>query len=143
MKDKRSKETKKIEDLEHQLMRALADYANLQRRLEEEKKAVTKFANTVLLVKFLDILDNLETAQKTIQSEGLELVIRKFKELLISENVEEIPAEGASFDPNLHEGIGMIEGEKDGEIGEVVQNGYQIEGRVIRPARVRVTQKAL
>src|SRR3989344_5225093 len=107
MKDKRSKETKKIEDLEHQLMRALADYANLQRRLEEEKKAVTKFANTVLLVKFLDILDNLEAAQKTINSEGLELVIRKFRDVLASENVEEISAEGVNFDPNLHEGIGM------------------------------------
>lgn len=142
MKDKRSKEEKKIEDLEHQLKRALADYANLQRRLEEEKKSITKFANTVLLVKFLDILDNLEAAQKTINSEGLELVIRKFRDVLASENVEEISTEGVNFDPNLHEGIGMIKGKNDGEIGEIVQKGYQIEGKVIRPARVRVTQKA-
>jgi len=143
MKEKKSKEDKKVQDLEHQLKRALADYANLQRRFEDEKKSVTKFANTVLLVKFLDILDNLEAAQKTIQSEGLDLVIRKFKDLLASENVEEISTEGAGFDPNLHEGVGMIEGEKEGEVGEVVQKGYQIEGKVLRPARVRVTQKAV
>ncbi len=143
MKDKKSKEEKKVESLEHQLKRALADYANLQRRLEEEKKSVTRFANTILLVKFLDILDHLEAAQKTINSEGLDLVIRKFKDLLASEKVEEISTEGGKFDPNLHEGIGMIEGERDGEIGEVVQKGYQIENKVIRPARVRVTQKAL
>jgi len=142
MKEKKSKADKKVQDLEHQLKRALADYANLQRRFEDEKKSVTKFANTLLLVKFLDILDNLEAAQKTIQSEGLDLVIRKFKDLLTGENVTEIATTGANFDPNLHEGIGMIEGERDGEIGEVVQKGYQIEGKVIRPARVRVTQKA-
>ena len=142
MKEKKSKETKKIQTLENQLKRALADYANLQRRLEEEKKTVTKFANTVLLVRFLDILDNLEVAQKTINSEGLELVIRKFKDLLASENVKEISTDGARFDPNLHEGVGMIDGEKDGEIGEVVQKGYQIEDKVIRPARVRVTKKS-
>ncbi len=142
MKEKKSKETKKIEDLENQLKRALADYANLQRRLEDEKKAVTRFGNTLLIVKFLDILDHLEEAQKTIQSEGLDLVIKKFKDLLRSENVEEISTEEKNFDPNLHEGIGMVEGETDGKIGEVLQRGYQIEGKVIRPARVRVTQKA-
>ena len=135
MKAKQSKET------EHQLKRALADYANLQRRFEEEKKLVTKFANVVLLVKFLDILDNLEAAQKTLNSDGLELVIRKFKDLLKSEGVEEISAGGANFDPNLHEGVGMVEGNDDGKVGEVLQKGYSLEGKVIRPARVRVTQK--
>jgi molecular chaperone GrpE len=142
MKEKKTKESKKVEELEQQLKRALADYANLQRRFEEEKKTVTKFANTVLLVKFLDILDNLQEAQKTINSEGLALVIRKFNDLLSGENVKEISATGEEFDPNLHEGIGMVEGERDGEVAEVLQKGYQIEGKVIRPARVRVTQKA-
>jgi len=142
MKEKKSKEEdKKHQDLQNQLKRALADYSNLQRRFEEEKKSVTKFANIVLINKFLDVLDDLEAAQKTIKSEGLDLVIKKFKEVLASENVEEIVAEGETFDPNLHEGVGFIEGKENGKVGEVLQKGYKIEGKVIRPARVRVTKK--
>lgn len=135
----KKKSESKTDQTQDQLKRALADYANLLKRTEEEKKAVVKFANVVLISKLLDILDDLEAAQKTIDSSGLELVIKKFKDLLLSEGVKEINAEKVDFDPNLHEGIAVIEGEKDGQVAEVLQKGYEIEGRVIRPARVKVT----
>lgn len=133
------KDSEKTTELEAQLKRALADYANLQKRTEEEKKAVVKFGNVVLMAKFLDILDHLEEAQKTINSEGLGLVIKKFKDILASEGINEIPTEGVGFDPAKHEGIATVEGEKEGEIDEVLQKGYELDGKVIRPARVRVT----
>jgi len=128
-------------ELENQLRRALADYANLQKRVEEEKRTVVKFGNAVLVAKFLDILDGLEATQKAHEVEGLDLVIRKFKDILAGENVQEIPTEG-QFDPLLHEGIGVVEGENDGEIAEVFQKGYTMGEKVLRPARVKVTQKA-
>lgn len=142
MKKHTKKETDNYQELELQLKRALADYANLQKRSEEEKKLTFKFANAVLLVKFLDILDHLEEAQKTIKSEGLELVIRKFKDILNSEGVKEISTEKVEFDPNLHEGIATVEGEKDNEIVEVLQKGYELNGRILRPARVKITRAA-
>lgn len=142
MKKTKKDTDNKTSELESQLKRALADYANLQKRTEEEKKAVVKFGNVVLIAKFLDILDHLEEAQKTINSEGLELVIKKFKDNLDSEGVNEISTQGEVFDPVKHEGIATVEGEKDGEIAQVLQKGYELDGKVIRPARVRVTTAA-
>ena len=133
------KDNDKTAEIEAQLKRALADYANLQKRTEEEKKTVIKFANVVLTAKFLDILDHLEEAQKTINSEGLDLVIKKFKDTLVSEGVSEISTQGVDFDPAKHEGIATVEAESAGEIAEVLQKGYELDGKVIRPARVRVT----
>ena len=142
MKKKEALEAKlqdKCEELEHQLKRALADYANLQKRTEEEKKNLAKFSNAVLISKLLEVVDGLEAAQKAHPSDGLDLITKKFKDILASEGVEEI-ATDSDFNPELHEGIAMVPGEKNGEIAEVVQKGYAIEGRIIRPARVKVTQ---
>jgi molecular chaperone GrpE len=136
---KAGKQDNKNVELENQLKRALADYANLQKRVEEEKKTVIKFANAVLLAKFLEVLDNLEAAQKAHPNEGLDLVLRKFKDILEAENVKEVPTDG-SFNPELHEGIVTVEGEKDGEIAEVLQKGYLLGDKVLRPARVKVTK---
>ena len=136
---KKTKPEDKNSELENQLKRALADYANLQKRIEDEKKTLIGFANAVLLAKFLDVLDNLEAAQKNIGSEGLDLVVKKFKDVLASEGVKEIPAEG-DFNPHLHEGIATVEGEKDDQIAEVLQKGYFLGERVLRPARVKVTR---
>lgn len=137
-----TKNSEKILELESQLKRALADYSNLQKRSEEEKKIFVKFANIVLINKFLDVLDNLEEAQKTLHSQGLDLVVKKFKDALASEGVKEIAAVGTDFNPNHHEGIAMVAGKKEGEIAEVLQKGYEIDGKVIRPARVKVTTTA-
>ncbi|HSX58463.1 MAG TPA: nucleotide exchange factor GrpE [Candidatus Saccharimonadales bacterium] len=140
-KKKDDKNNERIKSLEEQLKRALADYQNLQKRTEEEKKQVIKFGNTLLIVKFLEILDHLEAAQKNLNDQGLELVIRRFKELLASENIKEIESEGASFDPNFHEAVAIVEGEEDGQITEVMQPGYFLDDKVIRPSRVKVIKK--
>jgi molecular chaperone GrpE len=136
-------ENPEVDRLRDQLQRALADYANLARRVEEEKKAVVKFANVVLLAKFLEVLDALESAQKVIASEGLEFVIQKFEAILASEAIKEIPAIGANFDPNAHEAVDTIVGEDDGKIVEVLEKGYELDGKVIRPARVKVSKKQI
>lgn len=141
-KEKKDKANEKIKQLEDQLKRALADYANLKKRAEEERQTVVKFANTVLIVKFLEILDNLETAQKNLNDQGLELIIKKFKDTLASENIKEIEAENKLFDPNLHEAISLVDGEEDNQIVEILQKGYELDGKVLRPARVKVTKNS-
>ncbi len=141
-KGKHDKAAEKIKNLEDQLKRALADYQNLQKRTEEEKKQIVRFANTVLIVKFLEILDHLEEAQKSLQDQGLELIIRRFKEILLAENITEIGSEGENFDPSLHEAIAVVDGPDQDKIAEVLQRGYKIEDKVIRPARVKVAKKS-
>lgn len=128
-------------ELENQLRRTLADYQNLERRIEEERKLLSKLSAALLIEKLLPVLDNLENAQKHLQDPGLELVIKQFKETLESEGVSEINAEGEIFDPNIHEAIEAEAGEEDNKVVRVLAKGYRIEDKVIRPARVVVTKK--
>jgi len=138
----KEKKQPQLEELRAQLQRALADYANLSRRVEEEKKAVIRFANVVLIAKFLGVLDSLEAAQKIIGSEGLELVVQKFRGVVESEGVKEITVKpGEAFNPNYHEAVETVVGAEDGKVVEVVEKGYGLEGKVIRPARVKVSKK--
>lgn len=128
-------------ELEDMLKRTLADYQNLERRVEGERKILSRLSAIILIEKFLPVLDNLENAQKHLNDEGLEMVIKQFKEILDQEGVEEIPAQGQDFDPNLHEAVETTEGENANKIVKVLTKGYKIEDRVIRPAKVMVERK--
>lgn len=132
---------KEVEDIKNQFKRALADYSNLQKRVEEEKKTLVKFANAGLLVKMLSVLDSLEAAAKLMQSEGLDLTIKKFKDVLATEGVKEIEIEVKGFDPLFHEAVEVVKGNEDDKVVEVVEKGYTLEGRVLRPAKVKVSKK--
>ena len=122
---------------EDKYIRALADYQNLEKRVEREKDGFVKFANVVLVLKMLPVLDNLERASKHLGDPGIELVIKQFKEALALEGVSEIPAEGAEFDPEHHEAIEKIAG-AEGQIMEVLEKGYRLGDKVIRPAKVKI-----
>ena len=69
-----------LENVKKQLKRALADYSNLQKRFEEEKKLIVQYANATLLLKLIGVFDSLEQAGKHLENEGLNLSIKKFKE---------------------------------------------------------------
>lgn len=140
-KAKKVKTDSKHEELENQLRRTLADYQNLERRIEEERKLLSRLSAALLIEKLLPVLDNLENAQKHLADPGLELVIKQFKETLESEGVAEITAEGQEFDPNLHEAIEAETGEEENKVVKVVAKGYKIEDKVIRPARVVVSKR--
>lgn len=129
-------------ELEDMLKRTLADYQNLERRIEEERRMLSKLSSLLLIEKLLPVLDNLENAQAHIKDEGLEMVIKQFKEVLASEGVTEIQAEGQKFDPTLHEATDVTEGPDEGRIVKVVNKGYMVENKVIRPAKVIVIRKS-
>lgn len=131
---------KREQELEIQLKRTLADYQNLERRIEAERKLLGELSTIVLIEKFLPILDNLENAQKHLNDQGLALVIKQFNDTLTSEGVVEIVSEGQDYDPNLHEAIETVEGSEDGKIMKVLAKGYKMGDRVIRAAKVSVVK---
>lgn len=127
-------------ELENQLRRTLADYQNLERRIEEERKLLSKLSAALLIEKLLPVLDNLENANVHLKDQGLDLVIKQFKDILNQEGVQEIEAQGQEFDPKYHEAIDAEEGNEENRVVRVVTKGYKIEDKVIRPSRVVVSK---
>jgi molecular chaperone GrpE len=125
--------------------RAQADFINYKRRAEQEKEEIGNFANSVLMLKLLPILDDWERALASIPDElaklswvdGVRLIERKFRGILEAEGLSPIKALGEPFDPNLHEAAMQGKG-KEGIVVEELQKGYKFHDRVIRPSKVVV-----
>lgn len=132
----------KIRDLESNWRRALADYKNLERRVNEERASVMAFSNLLLLERLIPVLDNLENLCAHLKDQGLDIITKELRNLIMDEGVEEIKALDASFDPTTMEASEVVEGE-DGKVMEVVNKGYKLQDKVIRPARVKVGKKKL
>jgi molecular chaperone GrpE len=142
--------TEKITALEDSLLRAKADFQNLRRRSMIERAEATQFANAELMRALLPVLDDLERAQAAAESgdqphpivEGMRLVYEKFMKVLGEHGLEPIDALGQPFDPEVHEAL-MRQKAQHLPPGMVVQEaarGYRLRERVIRPAKVIVTQ---
>ncbi len=129
--------------------RAAADMQNLKRRTEQERFDVGRLANASLVINLLPLMDDLERALHEVDVklagltwiDGIRLIYRKFEVVLQNAGVSEIEADGQQFDPNVHEAIGEAPGE-EGKIVSVVQRGYKLGDRVIRPAMVIVGKGA-
>ena len=134
---KKSVKVEKLVDLELKWKRALADYANLEKRIDKEKEVFVKFSNAQLLQSLLPVLDDLERAGQHLKDQGLNLAISKFKEVLQKENLEEIKAQGEEFNPELMEAIEIVKGPKN-RVVEVVNKGYLLNNKVLRVAKVKV-----
>jgi molecular chaperone GrpE len=125
--------------------RAQADFINYKRRSEQEGEETRKFANTVLLLSILPILDDLERALASIPSrmaklswvDGVRLIQRKLQTTLEAQGLSQIKALGEPFDPTLHEAARLGKGEDGIVIGEL-QKGYKLHDRVILPSKVVV-----
>lgn len=125
-------------------LRALADMANFRRRMQERAREAIEEERARLLREFLALGDHLERAlafqEQPGLREGLRATWEEFRRFLEKEGVEEVPAEGERFDPQLHEAVGVVEegGEEAGKVVQQVQKGYRYRGRLLRPARVIV-----
>jgi len=125
--------------------RAQADYINYKKRVEQESSEYVKTANLILIQELLPILDDFERAFNSLPSDlvgltwldGIILVQRKLVASLEAHGVSEISALGETFDPSLHEAVTQAEGE-EGKVLEVLQKGYKLYERVIRPTMVVV-----
>jgi molecular chaperone GrpE len=125
--------------------RAQADYVNYKRRAEQDKEEISQFANSILVLNLLPILDDWERALASTPDdqadhswvEGIRLIERKLRGVLESQGLSPIEAVGQPFDPTLHEAAMQGRGE-EGIVVEELQKGYKFRDRVIRPSKVVV-----
>jgi len=128
-------------------LRSQAEFQNYRKRIERDNEMTYISMKGDIVKKILPVLDDLERALQNRSAEdawanGIELVARKFQNMLESEGIKKIEALGVEFDPNFHEAISHepADGAHSGHVIGVVQNGYMFGERVIRPALVRVAQ---
>jgi molecular chaperone GrpE len=127
--------------------RTQADFQNFRKRVDRDNDSFRASTKGDIIKKVLPVLDDLERALQNRPADdawasGIELVVRKFQNILEMEGVKKIEAKGLAFDPNFHEAISHEPSEEveSGCVIDVVQNGYVIGERVVRPALVRVAQ---
>jgi molecular chaperone GrpE len=125
--------------------RALAEFQNYRKRIERDRVTEQVGMKGELIKRVLPALDDLERALQNRPADdawagGIELIQRKLQAILEAEGVKRIEAEGRQFDPSFHEAISQepVEGAESGQVVEVMQQGYMLGDRVVRPAQVRV-----
>lgn len=153
LKSHHEKQTKESEEQQEQFLRLQAEFENFRRRSLKEKQESLKFGHQNLVKDLLSVVDNLERAlshgaenagaeAKGIL-DGVELVHREVLGALAKHAVSEIEAEGKTFDPAVHEAMGQI---PNGDVSpntvlQVLQKGYVIHDRMLRPSRVLVSRE--
>jgi len=129
------------EDYKAKYLRALADYQNYERRVQDQRGELIKSANRELILKLISFLDDLDRAELFITDKSLAHVKDSFYKILSSEGLEEIQVLEKEFDPYTSEVIDMVPGEKDNIVVEVLRKGYTLNGSIVRVAQVRVSKK--
>lgn len=134
-----------LEQMNDKLLRTLAEYDNYRKRSVKERESIYPEAKCDVVAKVLPVLDNFERAlsaqcRDPEFKKGVEMIFQSLTGALASVGVEEIPCEGESFDPNVHNAVMHVEDDSLGEnvIAEVLQKGYRLGDRVIRHAMVKV-----
>ena len=145
-KKKSGQNNKKIEILNNQLKRVLADYDNLKKRIERERQEYTKRAGVRIASKIFSVLDMLYNVQNYLKDPGLAIAIEELKKVLEFEGIEEIrPKNKDMFDEEFYEATEVLETKEkdlDNKVAELQLVGWKFaEGSVIRPAKVKVYKK--
>jgi molecular chaperone GrpE len=125
--------------------RAEADFSNYKKRTEQERDELRRFGNVSLIINLLPVIDDFERAFGSLDAnlaglswfDGIILIYRKLQQLLENAGVRPIEADGEAFDPRLHEAVAHVDGD-EGKVVSVVQRGYKMHDRVLRPAMVVV-----
>ena len=141
-----------IKGLEDQVLRAKAEVQNVRRIAAQEVTKARLFGIEALAKEFLSVGDNLERAivscedseEISIIKEGLELTLKSLESSLSSSGIKAIEFDDKTFDPERHEAISVIEDDslEQNTIIDVVQKGYTIMDRILRPAKVVVSKKS-
>jgi molecular chaperone GrpE len=143
--DELAAEREKAETYYKNWQRSAADFINYKRRVESERGETARFASAALVINLLPVYDDLERAVSTVDAhlaglnwvQGIVAIQRKFWNMLSAMGVSEVAASGETFDPARHEAVGKQPGD-EGKVLHVLQKGYLLGDRVIRPAMVIV-----
>ena len=127
--------------------RLMADFQNFRKRTDKEKADVYSFANEKIMTDLLAVLDNFERAldsecKDEAYAEGMKMIFKQLTDILTASGLEEIDAVGQDFDPNFHHAV-LTDNNEDfdsGKVTEVLQKGYKLNGKVIRPSMVKVNE---
>ena len=141
----------KLDEMEDKFLRVSAELANIVQRNRNERELIQKYRSQDLGKKLLPVIDNLERAiatevtdeQSISLKKGVEMVLESLNVALKEEGIEEIPAKGEQFDPNIHQAVQIVpvsEGVEADTIVEVLQKGYKLQDRVLRASMVIVAQ---
>jgi len=148
-KDSAAEEKKEMsaedEALNVKYLRLMADFQNFKRRTEKEKSDIYAFANEKIVGELLNVIDNFERALALGQEgdsfvEGMSLIFKQLQGVLEKAGVKEIEALGQEFDPNFHNAVMMEDTDEfeSGKVSCVLQKGYMLNNKVIRPSMVKV-----
>jgi len=148
-KDSAAEEKKEMsaedEALNVKYLRLMADFQNFKRRTEKEKSDIYAFANEKIVGELLNVIDNFERALALGQEgdsfvEGMSLIFKQLQGVLEKAGVKEIEALGLDFDPNFHNAVMMEDTDEfeSGKVSCVLQKGYTLNNKVIRPSMVKV-----
>ncbi len=136
-----------LDELDDRYKRVFAEFENYKKRTQKEKEGLYNSILGDIIINILPLIDNLDMAANAEckdenYKQGIELVQKQFKEFLIKNRVEEIPAIGETFDPGLHEAISQVHDEtkQSQEIVQEFRKGYKIGTKVLRHSMVVVNQ---
>ena len=147
----RLNETQASADQNYELyLRSQAEIENLKKRFQKDKSDLVKFSNESLIKQLLGVIDNLEKAISATEDEnpidalkqGIELTLKGLMDALEKSGLSEVEANGVAFDPNFHEAISEMQDDQaePGTVIQVLQKGYVLNDRLIRPAMVIVSK---
>ncbi len=152
LRDSLSRAESEREEYLEMLKRVQAESENFRKRMVREQTQVVEFATQNMICELLPLVDNLERAieaaggVKDIEQlkEGVHMIYEQLKSILAQTGLEAIEPKEEPFDPQLHEAVLQVESDEHEEntVIDVVQKGYCLKGRVIRPAMVKVTRKS-
>lgn len=132
-------------ELSDKLLRQMAEFDNYRKRTTREKEEISVVAKSKALTEILPVLDNFERAMQTECGDaefrkGMELIFKSFVDALKKQGVEEIAAEGETFNPDLHYAVTTVEDDSFGPntVAAVLQKGYRLGDKVLRHAMVSV-----
>jgi molecular chaperone GrpE len=140
-----------LSDAKDQVLRAQADVQNIRRRAEQDVSKARKFALEKFAEELIPVVDNLERglesaqnddADVTVIREGIEMTLSSFLAVLKKFNVEPVDPQNEPFDPQLHQAMSMVVNDnvEPNTVLHVMQKGYQLNGRLVRPAMVMVSK---
>jgi molecular chaperone GrpE len=133
-------------------LRSQADFENFRKRAAREKEDAVRYANAAFLERLIPILDSFELGLNAARAgaenspilAGMEMVAKQLNDFLLSNGVEPLDAEGAKFDPNLHEAVAQEQSAEvpEGHIVRQLRKGFKLKDRLLRPATVVVSKGA-
>lgn len=132
---------KERDDFKSKYLRALADYHNLEKRVQQERIGLREDAKRLLFVQLLPFLDQLSQAEVFIKDPGLKMIKDQYDRTLQEMGLTEIKVLNKEFDPHLAEAIDVVEGDKDNIVVEVLRKGYKFHDEILRVAQVKVSKK--